>query len=505
MTHRIRRLSLFLLILSWMLPFAVAQSSPETGLAKPGSTIAVLDLFNLTENPEYDSWERLLGRGLRRGLHTYKTQHSIQIEVVPYPRIFKALKDLGMDTYYIAPEQAKAIGERLQSDLVVLGSFNVVEGVIACSLKIVDNHSGNLLHEETRFGTEEKITGFVKDLSETLNKLLLAGIEPEKTAPQPAPVVSSPLPPAVDVKPSAEEMPAHEEKMETDDPSLEPVEVMEGNEKPAETPPITQIAGPGGAMPPVHTEEGSMPPAPVAEPTPAPAAVLPPPVQSTPSVEQVLNQSWQKTQGTEEVPPQSQQQAVQQYPPQPQQAIVPQAGPSQLVGPPSGYNTMPPQGQGQAAPPMMPAPSGLPPRAPVTPSEPIESLIPPLPPQQQAPPKAVQSPFEPMPIPTVPPPSPEQLGYPMTPPVPNAYPPGGPQPGYSQTQPQKGPVRRFFSWLGRGVGIGNEPATQPVMPNTYPPNSMQQPPAQAIPQQQAPQPEKKKPFLWIFGRGDDNQ
>ncbi len=461
---------------------AGSQAADDVGFAKPGSSVAILDMFNLTENPEYDSWERLLGRGLRRSLHTYKTQNHIQLEVVPYPRIFGALKELGLDTYYVAPEQAKAIGDRLQSDLVVLGSFNVVDGVIATSIKIVDNHSGKLLHEGTRFGTEEKIRGFVGDVGDALNHLLLAGVQGQVTAPPPAAVVVTP--------PTQNESPV--ESPAAVETPLEPVEEVEGIVEEYGPPAMTQIAGPGGGIPPPSMDE-SPPPAEVVVVEPPQAAVPATANQPTGGVQQMLNQSWQKTQGVTVSAP-----TQQIAPPLVQQPYSPQPN-----TPP--YVTAPPQVQTQPQQPIaMNQPSGLPPRAPVVPSEPIDSMIPPLAPQNQAPPAAINSPFQPMTIPAAPPPSPEQLGYQMTPPMPNAYPQGYPQ-QYAQPQNQRGPVGRFFNWMGRGIGVVEDPATQPMMQNPYPQGQVQQQPMvqpQQVPQQQVVPQEERRPFLWIFDRNN---
>ncbi|MCB9770084.1 MAG: hypothetical protein H6752_17935 [Candidatus Omnitrophica bacterium] len=452
---------------------AIAQEAPTQGLAKPGSAIAVVDFFNLTDNPQYDPWERLLGRGLRRGLHVYKTHHRIDIEVIPHPRIHKALEELGIDTHYIAPEQARAIGERLQSDLVVLGSFNVVEGVVASSIKIIDDHSGKLLHEETRFGTEEKISEFVQDLSETLNELLLKGLEGTSVSTQSSPpIVPAPDP---DVEATTEPFPVPVPEPETVESEgiLEPVDAESADR------PMTQVAGPGGGAPPpsrgimpppteiVETEVVEQP----SEPMPPPPAPIPQP--TSPPVQQMLNQTWQRSQGPPQQSPAS---------PPTGYASPPAASPPTAMQQPYAPQQMTaPQGPPQQ-PMMMANPNALPPRAPVT-TEPIESMIPRLPPQQQRPSEAVNAPFKPMPAPAQPPPPPGQLGYPMVPPMQqNPY-----AQGYPQQQPQErpGPVRRFFGWVGRGLGFGQEPATQPVAPNQY--QQPGYPQQQGYPQGQYPQ------------------
>lgn len=469
---------------------AVGQA--PTGFAKPGCAIAVLDLFNLTDDPQYDPWERLLGRGLRRGLHTAKTEKGIAIEIVPQPRLLKAIEDLRIDTHYIPPEQAKPIGERVQSDLVVLGSFNIVEGVVAASLKIVDNHSGLLLHEETRFGSEEKIAEFVVDLSETLNGLLLAGLEgtsPVHSAPPPivaAPPASPPAPePTVVAQPTAPESAAGT----LEGGILEPVEeaAAEAPQAPATSVPRTQIAGPGGGVPPAPIDDLPMN-FPVESVQPAPP---PPSAPSAPdrNVQDLLNQTWQNTQG-QTVAPQ-----VQTPPPAPVQVEPPYVG-----------EPLSPQGSASAPFTGYAAPPALPPRAPVTVGDPIESRIPPLAPQQQPPPDAVRSPFQPMTPSSAPPPppAPDQLGYPMVPPNAPNYPPGFPPQQFQQPQPQPGPVGRFFNWVGRGFGLAEDPATPPQMQPGVPlqgqiPQQVGPPVPQQIPQQPQQQ-QERRPFLWIFDR-----
>ncbi len=163
----------------------LAQPAPDTstkGLASPGASVAVLDLFNLSNKSEYDSWETLWGRGIRRAVFARK-----ELKVIAYPHIHMALKELKIDDYYIAPEQVPPLGKKLGADFVVLGSFTVSNNMIAASLKVVDGKTGRLLKEETRFTDAPKPNEFIGDLSNTLLKILLG---PDAvTSPSPTPVI----------------------------------------------------------------------------------------------------------------------------------------------------------------------------------------------------------------------------------------------------------------------------------------------------------------------------
>jgi TolB-like protein len=148
-----------------------AQPAPDQsskGLATPGASVAILDLFNLSNKSEYDSWETLWGRGIRRAAFARK-----ELKVIAYPNIHMALNELKIDDYYIAPEQVPPLGKKLGADFVVLGSFTVSDNMIAASIKVVDGKTGRLLKEETRFVDAGKPNEFISDLSNTLLKILL--------------------------------------------------------------------------------------------------------------------------------------------------------------------------------------------------------------------------------------------------------------------------------------------------------------------------------------------
>lgn len=171
---------------------------PAKGLATDNSTVVVLDLFNLSAEAKFDSWESLWGRGLRRAVFERK-----KVQVVPFPRIHSALQELHIDSYYIAPEQVPAIGKKLEADLVVLGSFIVADGVISASLKVVDGKTGRLLREETRFGNETEPEAFMGEMTGTLLKMLFGEETPptpvplptEAPTPEPTPTTVPPPPP----------------------------------------------------------------------------------------------------------------------------------------------------------------------------------------------------------------------------------------------------------------------------------------------------------------------
>jgi len=166
-------------------------------IASPDSKIAILDFFNLTKNNDYDQWESLAGRTLRRSLFSSKKGTAVS-----FPRINTALEELRVDTYYILPEQVPAIAERVEADLVVLGSFIVTEGVLATSLKVVQGKTGKVLSEETLFGQESEVHSFLGELGDALLVTLWGG-----DAVPAAPAAVSPPPPALASVPTGTPIP----------------------------------------------------------------------------------------------------------------------------------------------------------------------------------------------------------------------------------------------------------------------------------------------------------
>lgn len=205
MRKTLRSVLLLTFCVLWLMEKSV-QSQPAAdttikGLASPGASVAILDLFNLSNNPEYDSWEALWGRGIRRAAFAHK-----ELKVISFPYIHAAIQELKVEDYYIAPEQVPPLGKKLGADFVVLGSFTVHNNMIAASLKVVDGKTGRLLKEETRFAEAAKPNEFIGDLSNTLLKILLGpGVT---TTPPPAVVEAAtsqepPLAPASPEVPSA--------------------------------------------------------------------------------------------------------------------------------------------------------------------------------------------------------------------------------------------------------------------------------------------------------------
>lgn len=211
-----------------------SSTGPSTGLAPEGSSVAILDLFNLSNNDQYDTWESLWGRALRRAVFAKKS-----LRLIEFPKIHAALQELKVDTYFIPPEQVPPIAKKLGADFVVLGSYNVSQGVIAASLKVVDGKTGRLLKDETRFGAVEKPNEFTNDLNATLLKLLLGEqVAAEKVPVSPADneVISSP-PVVTSPAPAVREVPAPA-------PALEPGEIpiQEGPIEESVAPPPSAVA-----------------------------------------------------------------------------------------------------------------------------------------------------------------------------------------------------------------------------------------------------------------------
>ena len=439
------------------------------GLASHGSSVAVFDFFNLSDEATYDGWESLFGRGLRRGLFTHG-----EIEVVPYPDIHKALSDLQVADYFITPEQIPPIGMKLDADLAVLGSFNVEESVVACSLKVVDARTGKVLGEDIRFGSKDESDTFLGELEKGLEKLLF-GESVSTQSPSPAPAApNAPIPPSTDEVPAEEApwtpvtqvAPVGAPVGAPIEPAVEPL--------PSEPQPSVSIQGPGAPSERVGAEEaGARPLTPqsgsgAVEPAQPPAAV---PLQN------VLDDAWKRSTdsnlpapGTVSAPQWS---STSLPPPGPSVGVPPQ--PRQPSGDPFAPMTGQPPAPPVSAPPQQPQPY---PQQPYyqTPPRPIEAEIPPL----QPPPRMgnIQAPFQPMNVQPAPP-SQQVQQYPYVPPSPQSLAP--------QEQPRPGPISRFFGWIGRAFGGGDDAPPAPT------------PGAQMVPQQQS-----QDPNLWIYNNRQSN-
>ncbi|MBK7496557.1 MAG: hypothetical protein IPI28_14620 [Candidatus Omnitrophica bacterium] len=249
-----------------------SPSSPSAGLAPQGSSVAILDLFNLSNDDQYDHWESLWGRGLRRVVFARKT-----LRLIEFPRIHAALQELKVDTYFISPDQVPPIAKKLGADFVVLGSFNVSQGVIAASLKVVDGKTGRLLKDETRFGSTEKPNDFTEDLNSTLLKILL-GEQPaaEKAPASPATnevISAAPAAPAV---PAPTPVPLPCSGVPAPAPPLEPGEIpiQEGPIEDLSAPPSPSAFSTGQPAP---SAPPAIPPTTEDQFWPAPAVILPGP------------------------------------------------------------------------------------------------------------------------------------------------------------------------------------------------------------------------------------
>jgi Flp pilus assembly protein TadD len=270
----------------------LSASPAQGGLATAGSKVAILDFFNLTGDAQYDEWEALFGRGLRRVLFT-----DPRVEVVRFPLIHSAIGELELDTHYITPEQVGPLAKKLSADLVVLGSFNVVGGVIAASLKVVDGKTGKLLQDDTRFGYEDQTEVFLKDLVEGLLTVLFSG-EPAPTAPSGEPSEEE----ATAEELESEGTIAVEEGGETAQPETQVMPVVPLKEtaaapveKPAslfeqappeagsEAAPQVQFEGPGASI--IVPEDEAKPAEPAASPEPAPANAADTPLKEEPSAD----------------------------------------------------------------------------------------------------------------------------------------------------------------------------------------------------------------------------
>lgn len=396
----------------------VGSSSPgdQPVIATANTKVAILDFFNLSNQEEYDRFETLWGRGVRRAAFAWK-----KFVVIPFPRIHTAIEELRIDDYFIAPEQTPEMGKLLEADLFVLGTFNVSNGVLASSVKLVDAKTGRQLNDETRFGSIDKPDEFLVDLIETVQDMLLGKNAQVETPALPSGEASDSPPPA----PAAT-----------------------GSSAP---PPSTSPAVPAPSFDPFAAPPSS-PPAPAVRTVspPAPALVSPPPVSPPPPVAQpAVVDPW----GPPPVAP---------APPQPRIT----------------RETLPVDAIEAQIPPLKPPTSDTPAQV-GSPFQPLPVL--PAPPPSR--PMFAQPP--PMPQPGLQQPGMQQPGMqqPMGPIAQGPTQPGalGSQPMAPQeiSGPQPSPVRRFFSAITRpfrpapGVGtapIGPEPgvavAPQPPAPGT---------------------------------------
>ncbi len=396
-----------------------ASDSSAKGLASPGASVAILDLFNLSNKSEYDSWESLWGRGIRREVFAQK-----DLKVIAYPHIHMALKELKIDDYYIAPEQVPPLGKKLGADFVVLGSFTVSNNMIAASLKVVDGKTGRLLKEETRFADASKPNEFISDLSSTLLKILLGSS---------AVLSPSTAPPSVETPPAQDPTPAPEIVTE---PVTSPLPFA-----PIDTGPSPETIGPE------EIEASPMV-------SPVPGAVVQPPPPQVPSVQpqtfvRPIEAEIPSMPRTGTAPSQ----AIQ-SPFQPMPVLPAPPPPMRPYSPPPQYQ-MPSQGS-PYAPPMGPAPqqgmSYQQPQA-YTPSPAavqeesrlrrfLNWMSRPFRPAENLPPPQVAPPSYTQPAPAVP----NMQQQPMTQPMPQPM----PQP-MTAPPPQGNPVTRFFGRLfGRG-------------------------------------------------------
>ncbi|MCC6734391.1 MAG: hypothetical protein IT394_14265 [Candidatus Omnitrophica bacterium] len=331
-----------------------SPSSPSAGLAPQGSSVAILDLFNLSNDDQYDHWESLWGRGLRRVVFARKT-----LRLIEFPRIHAALQELKVDTYFISPDQVPPIAKKLGADFVVLGSFNVSQGVIAASLKVVDGKTGRLLKDETRFGSTEKPNDFTEDLNSTLLKILL-GEQPAAEKAPASPATNE----VISAAPAAPAVPA---------PTPVPAPPVQG--VPAPAPPLEPGEIPIQEGP---IEDLSAPPSPSAFSTGQPAPSAPPAIQySQPAAGQQPLTVVSPIES--EIPslPRSQQAgpaASPQSPFQPMPVLPAPPPPRTSFGPPqqsfsqvpmSGASQMPPSGQMYR-----PPAAGMPPPQPQMPMQP---------------------------------------------------------------------------------------------------------------------------------------
>ena len=395
-----------------------ASDTAAKGLASPGASVAILDLFNLSTKPEYDSWESLWGRGIRREVFAQK-----DLKVIAYPHIHMALKELKIDDYYIAPEQVPPLGKKLGADFVILGSFTVSNNMIAASLKVVDGKTGRLLKEETRFTDASKPNEFISDLSSTLLKILLgpgAVLAPSTAPPSPE------TPPVQDTPPAPEII---------TEPATAPSPFA-----PIEMGPAPEIIGPEEieASPMVSPAPGTVVQPPPPQPPPGPPQTSVRPIEAEiPSMprtgtapSQAIQSPFQPMPVLPAPPP-----PMRPYSPPPQYQMPSQGSPyAPPMGPPGqpGMTYRPPQ-QPQA---YTPSPAAVQEESRLRrflnwmsrPFRPAENL----PPPQVAPPSYTQ------PAPAVP----NMQQQPMTQPMPQPM---------TAPPPQGNPVTRFFGRLfGRG-------------------------------------------------------
>ncbi len=530
-----------------------------TELATPGTRVAILDFFNLSDNADYDLWETHLGRGLRRSLFVHK-----EIKVIRFPLILKAVEEAGIDSHYITPNQVPPIATKIQADLVVLGSYNVVGGVIAASLKIVDGKTGKTLKEDTRFGYEDQINEFLRDLDEGLMILLFGEVrskipdidesppEIEDSTPEVVPTPTTPPPPTA--------TPTLQGPPDETGTGIEP-----DNSKPEVSPSaFTDLSPSSDAMQPFgQTDvevEGpvSEPFSPPVEPIPTqpapdptvPPAVLPDrpqPETESPSepldgsLQNALDQAWQQTtqdsQEEEPVPqppgPSVYQPAAdtigpfqpppaspepdpfaptyQQEPAQPAPPSQPLPGSAQPftttpgVQPPM-YSPLPPVGTGTTQP-QISSPASQP-YSPTSPMPPMYQFPPPAMPQSQGPQTRVNPiEVEVPPLQASPTTAPENVQSPFQPMPAQPAPPPPQQPlGYPYVPPQNQgyapqPQEEKPRGIRRIFSWFGETFGPGRNEEDMPPPQVQQPGAgQSPPRQET----ERKKFLWIFDRKESD-
>lgn len=426
-------------IVAWRpLPAQPAPDQPSKGLATPGASVAILDLFNLSNKSEYDAWETLWGRGIRRAAFAHK-----ELKVIAYPNIHMALNELKIDDYYIAPEQVPPLGKKLGADFVVLGSFTVSDNMIAASLKVVDGKTGRLLKEETRFVDAGKPNEFISDLSNTLLKILLG----------PGAVSAHPSEPGTGETPVGQDTPPPPDPTEmTTEPVGAPIPSVPIEQSP---PPVAEVipAPPAEIIGPEEIE-GSPMAMPVMSPpgvSPAPSMGIQPPApagQPQTFVRPIESEipSMPRT-GT--VPSQAVQSPFQPMPviPAPPPPVRPYSPPPQYQMPSQGNPYAPPMGpsgqQGMAyRPPQQPQPQAYTPSPAAVQEEGrlrrfLNWVSRPFRPAENLPPPQVAQPPYTQPAPAAP-----NMQQPMAQPM--------PQPVQTPA-PQGNPVTRFFGRLfGRG-------------------------------------------------------
>jgi TolB-like protein len=419
------------LFFSWLSPVDSQDSLNQPtgkGLASAGASVAILDLFNLSNKADYDQWESLWGRGMRRASFTKNS-----LKIIPYPTILEALKDLKIDDYYIAPEQVPPLAKKLGADFVVLGSFTVSNETIAASIKVVDGKTGRLLKEETRIRQADQPNEFTNDLSNALLRMLL-GEEKKEPTPNPTETEQSMAPPTTEAGlpkttegfPPPEPQPFQEAPVIPRGGEVTIVQPM-GQEEPIEEGTLM-----GTPAPPVYSPPPAVPyqapnlPPPVMLPQPQPQTIVKPIEAEIPSLPRTdmgpqLSTALQSPFQPLPVIP---------APPPPRPAYLPPPQPSGAMMPPGGYN--PQMGPGMMTTPQQPM--SQPPPAPQGPVRRFFNWVSkPFRPAEPLPPPQVAMPSQPMT-------NPQAMQPPMPQPIPTPAPSGN-------------PVTRFFGRLfGRGQG-----------------------------------------------------